>query len=322
LIDKFLQGAVEIDVDALSDGRKTIIGGIMQHIEEAGVHSGDSACVIPPYSLTEEIVEEIRSATKAMAKELDVIGLMNVQYAVKNNELYVIEVNPRASRTVPFVSKATGIPLAKMATKIMLGKTIDELGLKDYHDLPHYAVKEVVLPFNKFPEVDLILGPEMKSTGEVMGIDKELGNAMAKSIYAAGQKLPESGTVFISVRDEDKEKAAVIARDFIDLGFEIMATRGTSAYFEEQGIKNRMVRKVSVGRPHVIDEIKNNAISLIFNTPSGNSRTEKDGYQIRRAALSFGVPYTTTIEGAAAYCLAVKALIKNEIKVKPIQEYY
>ncbi|MCB9494426.1 MAG: carbamoyl-phosphate synthase large subunit [Desulfobacteraceae bacterium] len=322
LIDKFLQGAVEIDVDALSDGKKTIIGGIMQHIEEAGVHSGDSACVLPPYSLSSEIIEEIKSATKSMAKELDVIGLMNVQYAVKNNELYVIEVNPRASRTVPFVSKATGVPLAKMATKIMLGKTIDELGLEDYHALPHYAVKEVVLPFNKFPEVDLILGPEMKSTGEVMGIDKELGNAMAKSIYAAGQKLPQSGTVFISVRNEDKDKAAVIARDFIELGFEIMATRGTSGFFEEQGIKNKMVRKVSVGRPHVIDEIKNNSISLIINTPSGNSRTEKDGYLIRRAALGFGVPYTTTIEGAAAYCLAVKALRKSEIKVKPLQEYY
>ncbi|MDY0360728.1 MAG: carbamoyl-phosphate synthase large subunit [Desulforegulaceae bacterium] len=322
LIDKFLQGAVEIDVDALSDGNKTIIAGIMQHIEEAGVHSGDSACVLPPYSLSDKIIEEIKVATRAMAKELDVIGLMNVQYAVKNNELYVIEVNPRASRTVPFVSKATGVPLAKMATKIMLGKTIDGLCLEDCHELSHFAVKEVVLPFNKFPEVDLILGPEMKSTGEVMGIDKDLGNAMAKSIYAAGQKLPESGTVFISVRDEDKDKAAVIAKDFIELGFEIIATRGTSAFFEEQGIKNKMVRKVSVGRPHVIDEIKNNSISLIFNTPSGNSRTEKDGYLIRRAALGFGIPYTTTIEGAAAYCLAVKALKKSEIKVKPLQEYY
>jgi carbamoyl-phosphate synthase large subunit len=322
LIDKFLQGAVEIDVDALSDGNKTIIAGIMQHIEEAGVHSGDSACVLPPYSLSDKIIEEIKVATRAMAKELDVIGLMNVQYAVKNNELYVIEVNPRASRTVPFVSKATGVPLAKMATKIMLGKTMDGLCLEDCHELSHFAVKEVVLPFNKFPEVDLILGPEMKSTGEVMGIDKDLGNAMAKSIYAAGQKLPESGTVFISVRDEDKDKAAVIAKDFIELGFEIIATRGTSAFFEEQGIKNKMVRKVSVGRPHVIDEIKNNSISLIFNTPSGNSRTEKDGYLIRRAALGFGIPYTTTIEGAAAYCLAVKALKKSEIKVKPLQEYY
>ncbi|MGM0418419.1 MAG: carbamoyl-phosphate synthase large subunit [Thermodesulfobacteriota bacterium] len=322
LIDKFLKGAVEVDVDALSDGGKTVVCGIMQHIEEAGIHSGDSACVLPSYSLTPEIIENIKTATKAMASELNVIGLMNVQYAVKDNDLYVIEVNPRASRTVPFVSKATGIPLAKMATKIMLGSTIDQLGLKDYEKPGHYAVKEVVLPFNKFPEVDLLLGPEMKSTGEVMGIDDDLGNAMAKSMYAAGQKLPESGTVFISVKDEDKELAAKLAKEFIELGFDITATRGTSSFFEEQGIANKMVRKVSVGRPHVIDEIKNNSISLIINTPSGNSRTEKDGYKIRRAALSFGVPYTTTIEGAGAYSLAIKALKRNEIKVKPIQEYY
>lgn len=322
LIDKFLKGAIEIDVDALSDGNKAVIGGIMQHIEEAGIHSGDSACVLPPYSLTPQIIEQIHAATKAMAKELNVIGLMNVQYAVKNNELYVIEVNPRASRTVPFVSKATGVPLAKMATKIMLGKTIDELGLEDFKGLDHFAVKEVVLPFNKFPEVDLILGPEMKSTGEVMGIDDNLGNAMAKSIYASGQKLPESGTVFLSVKDEDKDEAAEIAKEFIDLGFKIVATIGTSSFLESKNIKNRMVRKVSVGRPHVIDEIKNKAISLIINTPSGSSRTEEDGYKIRRSALNFGVPYTTTIEGARAFCLAIRSLKANEIGVKPIQEYY
>ena len=322
LIDKFLKGAVEIDVDALSDGKTTVIGGIMQHIEEAGIHSGDSACVLPPYSLSSEIIEKIKEATKAMAEELKVIGLMNVQYAVKNNELYIIEVNPRASRTVPFVSKATGVPLAKMATKIMLGHTIESLGLKDYKKTPHHAVKEVVLPFNRFPEVDLILGPEMKSTGEVMGIDNDLGNAMAKSINASGQVLPAEGTIFLSVKNEDKGLAADLAKEFIGLGFKIMATIGTSSFLEEQGIENEMVRKVSVGRPHVIDKIKNNAIQLIINTPSGNLRTEKDGYLIRRAALNFGIPYTTTIEGARAFCLAMKALKGNEIDVKPIQEYY
>ena len=322
LIDKFLKGAIEIDVDALSDGKTAVIGGIMQHIEEAGIHSGDSACVLPPYGLGKEIIRKIKEATKAMAKELNVIGLMNVQYAVKNEKLYVIEVNPRASRTVPFVSKATGVPLAKLATKIMLGKTIDELGLKDFNDLDHYAVKEVVLPFNRFPEVDLILGPEMKSTGEVMGIDENLGKALAKSINASGQKIPVEGTVFISVRDEDKLLSAELAKDFIDLGFKIVATKGTSDYFWEQGIENEMVRKVSVGRPHVIDNIKNGSIQLIINTPSGNLRTEEDGYLIRRAALNFGIPYTTTIEGAKTFGLAMKALRGNEIDVKPIQEYY
>ncbi|PID78138.1 MAG: carbamoyl phosphate synthase large subunit [Deltaproteobacteria bacterium] len=322
LIDKFLKGAVEIDVDALSDGKKTIIGGIMQHIEEAGIHSGDSACVLPPYSLSENIISRICEATRAMAAELEVTGLMNVQYAVKDEELYVIEVNPRASRTIPFVSKVTSVPLAKMAVKIMLGKTIDELGLEDYSVPAHFAVKEVVFPFSRFPEVDLLLGPEMKSTGEVMGISHELGHAIAKSIYATGQKLPESGNVFLSVKDEDKEAAGEVAKQLVSMGFSLMATRGTSAFLEKIGIKNKMVRKVSVGRPHVIDEIKNNSISLIINTPSGSSLTEKDGYKIRRAALNFGIPYTTTMEGARAYCLAIEALKSNDSDVKSIQEYY
>ena len=320
LIDKFVEDAIEIDVDAVSDGKVTIIGGIMEHIEEAGIHSGDSACVLPPYSISQPILDEIVSATKAMALELNVVGLMNVQYAIKNNRLFVLEVNPRASRTIPFVSKATGIPLAKIATKVMLGKTLKELGIVSERIPSHVSVKEAVLPFSRFPDVDTLLGPEMKSTGEVMGIDSDFGSAYAKSQFGAGQLLPDQGTVFISVKDNDKQAILPVASQFNDMGFTIMATRGTSSFLENQGITNKLVNKVSIGRPHVVDAIMNKEIQLIINTPSGGE-TKRDGYVIRRAAIKFNIPYTTTIAGAIAMCKGITALKKKQLSVKTIQEY-
>jgi carbamoyl-phosphate synthase large subunit len=320
LIDKFVEDAVEIDVDAVSDGKVTIIGGIMEHIEEAGIHSGDSACVLPPYSISPTMLEEITRATKAMASELDVVGLMNVQYAIKNDRLFVLEVNPRASRTIPFVSKATGIPLAKIATKVMLGKTLKDLGIVSEKIPAHISVKEAVLPFNRFPGVDTLLGPEMKSTGEVMGIDSDFGSAYAKAQFGAGNLLPDKGTVFISVKDRDKEAVLPVASQFHDMGFTIMATRGTSSFLMDRGITNNMVNKVSVGRPHVVDAIKNQEIQIIVNTPSGGE-TKRDGYEIRRAAIKFNIPYTTTIAGAMAMCKGIAALKKKSLSVKTIQEY-
>jgi carbamoyl-phosphate synthase large subunit len=321
LIDKFLEDAVELDVDAISDGSVTIIAGIMEHIEEAGIHSGDSACVLPPYSVEQRLLDEISAATKAMAKELDVVGLMNVQYAIKDGKLYVIEVNPRASRTVPFVSKATGVQFAKLATKVIMGKTLKELGLEKEVVPAHISVKEAVMPFDRFPNVDTLLGPEMKSTGEVMGMDEDFGMAFAKAQLGAGQKLPLSGTVFISVRDKDKEAVLPIAKSFADNGFKIVATSGTSAFLHEKGIENSRINKVSVGRPHVVDAIKNNEIQLVLNTPS-DSETMNDGYKIRRATLKYKVPYTTTMAGAYAYCKGVEALKSKERTVKSVQEYH
>ncbi len=320
LIDKFLENAVEIDVDAISDGKVTVIGGIMEHIEEAGVHSGDSACVLPPYSIAQSLLDEIVAATKAMAAELDVVGLMNVQYAIKDEQLYVIEVNPRASRTVPFVSKATGVPLAKLATKVMMGRTLAELGLTRQVIPPHVAVKEAVLPFDRFPNVDTLLGPEMKSTGEVMGIDTEFGAAYAKAQLGARQHIPTQGTVFISVNDNDKENVLPVARKFAALGFNIMATAGTSRFLEQHDIANKMVNKVSLGRPHVVDAIKNSEIQLVINTGSG-SETKKDGYTIRRTALKFGLPYATTLAGAMAVCRGIESMKQKALTVKTIQEY-
>ncbi len=322
LIDKFLQDAVEIDVDAISDGEITVIGGIMEHIEEAGVHSGDSACVIPPYSISDSSMDEMVQATKAMASELNVVGLMNVQYAIKEGQLYVIEVNPRASRTIPFVSKATGIPLAKLATKVMTGRKLKDLGLTSEVVPAHFSVKEAVMPFDRFPDVDTLLGPEMKSTGEVMGIDMDFGAAFAKAEYGAGQKLPVEGTVFFSVRDNDKEAVLTVVKDFYDSGFKIMATGGTSLFLKDNGIPNTDVKKVSQGRPHVVDAIKNREVQLLVNTPGMSRETEKDGYMIRRAALQFSVPYTTTIAGAIAMCKGILSLKKKGLSVKPIQDYH
>jgi carbamoyl-phosphate synthase large subunit len=320
LIDKFLEEAIEVDVDAISDGKKTIICGIMEHIEAAGVHSGDSACVLPPYSISPTIIDEITDATKAMASELNVVGLMNVQYAIKGEKLYVLEVNPRASRTIPFVSKATGIPFAKLATKVMLGRTLSEAGLPAEKIPAHISIKEVVLPFNRFPDVDTLLGPEMKSTGEVMGIDSTFGLALAKAQLGAGQKMPVSGNVFISVMDSDKKAAVLVAAKFRDIGFKITATKGTSLFLAEHGIENEMINKVSMGRPHVVDAIKNNSLNLIINTGTG-AEPMKDGYEIRRAAIKYNIPCITTIPGAMAICRGIEALKQKKLSVKPVQEY-
>ncbi len=321
LIDKFLEDAVEIDVDAISDGRRTIIGGIMEHIEEAGVHSGDSACVLPPYSLSPRNIDEIAQATRDMAAELGVLGLMNVQYAVKDGRLYVLEVNPRASRTVPFVSKATGVPLAKLAAKVMLGRSLESLGLTEERVPIHISVKEAVLPFDRFPGVDTLLGPEMKSTGEVMGIDRGFGAAYAKAQLGAGNRLPDGGTVFISVRDRDKQACLDAVRRFQDMGFDLMATDGTARFLANHGMHASVVNKVSFGRPHVVDAIKNGQIQLVINTGGGND-TRRDGYEIRRAAIKYRVPYATTIPRAVALSRAIVAMKTTQLGVKPLQEYH
>jgi len=321
LIDKFLKDAIEVDVDAISDGESTIIGGIMEHIEEAGIHSGDSACVLPPHSLSSEMIEEIREASKAMAGELNVIGLMNVQFAVKDNELYVLEVNPRASRTVPFVSKATGVPLAKLATKVMMGMKLADLGLTKEAEVSHWAVKEAVFPFDRFANVDTLLGPEMKSTGEVMGLDSSIGIAFAKSQLAAGQKLPTRGNVLISVRNADKPAVLPLALRLLKLGFSILATSGTAAYLTEHNVECTMVNKISQGRPHLLDKVRDNQIQWIINTSMG-SRTTEDSYIIRRSALDYHLPYTTTTSGALSMVRALETVRKKEIQVKAIQEYF
>ena len=321
LIDKFLEEAFELDVDVISDGERTVIGGMMEHIEEAGIHSGDSACVLPPYSISQTHINEMADAARAIAKELNVRGLMNIQFGIMNDRVYIIEVNPRASRTIPFVSKAIGVPLAKLATKVMLGKTLDELGFTKEIIPPYYCVKEAVMPFDRFENVDPVLGPEMKSTGEVMGIDKDLGAAVAKSQLAAGQKLPVQGTVFISVQDKDKEKALPIVRKFHNMGFIIMATRGTAQFLEENDIPAKIVKKVSAGRPHVVDAVTNNEIQLILNT-GASSQTQRDGYEIRRAAIKYKIPYATTTDGARAICSAIEALKKETLSVRTIQDYH
>ncbi|MCK4425625.1 MAG: carbamoyl-phosphate synthase large subunit, partial [Deltaproteobacteria bacterium] len=321
LIDRFLEDATEIDVDAISDGEDTIIGGIMEHIEEAGIHSGDSACVLPSISLSQETLEQIKDHTGAIARELGIKGLMNIQYAVKEGIVYVLEVNPRASRTVPFVSKATGVPLAKLATKVIMGKRLKDLGLTQDVRPSHICCKESAFPFARFPNVDTILGPEMRSTGEVMGIDSSFGLAFAKSQLAVGQKLPLSGTVFVSVKDKDKNASQGIATMLHDAGFKIVATRGTSAFLLNHGIPNQRVNKVRQGRPHIVDMIKNGEIDLIINTTS-NKKAISESCSIRRAALAFDIPYSTTIAGAKATALAIKSMIEGEFGVKTIQEYH
>jgi carbamoyl-phosphate synthase large subunit len=320
LIDKFVEDAWEVDVDAISDGQTTIIGGIMEHIEEAGVHSGDTACVLPPNDISPDFIDRITRATKSMAAELNVVGLMNVQYAIKDDQLYVLEVNPRASRTIPFVSKATGVPLAKLATKVMLGRSLSDLGLTREIIPAHISVKEAVFPFDRFPDVDILLGPEMKSTGEVMGIASDFGSAYAKAQLGAGQNLPTAGTVFISIIDNDKKSVLALAAKFREIGFNIMATYGTSGFLTAHGIANQPVHKVSFGRPHVIDAIKNGDIQLVINTSVGGE-TRRDGYHIRRAALKHKIPYATTIAGGTAICTGIMALKNKMLSVKTIQEY-
>ena len=321
LIDKFLKDAVEVDVDAISDGETTIIGAILEHIEEAGIHSGDSACVLPPYTLSAKLIEEIKEATRAMAGELKVVGLMNVQYAIKDDLLYVLEVNPRASRTIPFVSKATGVPLAKLATKVMMGMKLGDLGLTKEVEVAHFAVKEAVFPFDRFDNVDTLLGPEMKSTGEVMGIDISVGLAFAKSQLAAGQPLPDHGNVFISVRDTDKPAILTIAQDLVDLGFSILATKGTAKFLADHEIPCTHVFKISEGRPHVLDKVLDNEIQWIVNTSMG-TRTTEDSYRIRRAALFCHLPYSTTVAAAGSMVRAMAALKEKAMEVKSIQEYF
>ena len=320
LIDQFLKDATEVDVDAICDGQATVIGGIMEHIEEAGIHSGDSACVLPPHSLSAEIIEEIEEASRAMALELGVIGLMNVQFAVKDETLYVLEVNPRASRTVPFVSKATGVPLAKLATKIMMGMSLADLGLTKEVVITHWAVKEAVFPFDRFEGVDTLLGPEMKSTGEVMGIDDNLGLAIGKALLAAGSNLPEKGNVFVSVRDTDKQSIVPVAAELKKMGYTIFATAGTNGFLLENDIDSHRINKISQGRPHILDMVRNREINWIINTSMGR-RTTEDSYQIRRAAIDLHIPYTTTTNGAAAFVSAMKAFGEEQIGVKPVQKF-
>ncbi|MDD3713466.1 MAG: carbamoyl-phosphate synthase large subunit [Atribacterota bacterium] len=321
LIDKFLEDAIEVDVDAISDGETTIVAGIMEHIEEAGVHSGDSACVIPPFSLSDEIVDQIKLFTQALARELNVIGLMNVQYAVKEDTVYVLEVNPRASRTIPFVSKATGVPLARLASQVMVGRKLSEIGLNREVEIRHFAVKEAVFPFNRFPGVDPILGPEMRSTGEVMGIDADFGMAFAKSQIGTQSQLPQAGRVFISVKNQDKRGVIFVAKKLVDLGFQIVATKGTAKVLMNNGITVEIVNKVGEGRPNVVDFIKNQKIDLIINTPSGG-RTQVESSFIRKEAVIKSINYVTTLSGAEATVYAIERLKKFPIQVRSIQEYH
>ncbi len=322
LIDKFLEDALEVDVDMIADGETFVIGGILEHIEEAGIHSGDSAMVLPPYSLSEEMINKIREATTAMAKELKVVGLMNVQYAIRDNKLFVLEVNPRASRTVPFVSKAIGVPLAKLAAKVMAGKKLKDLGFTK-EIVPEYSsVKESVFPFNRFPGVDIMLGPEMKSTGEVMGIDDDFGRAYMKSQLAAGQMLPLKGTVFVSVRDKDKRAIVFIVKRLIDFGFNVIATAGTAKALKKGGIDSvEIVHKVYEARPNILDYLMDAKVSLIINTPSGRMPRE-DEIKIRSTAIMHGVPCITTISGAQASVNAIEVLVKKDLDVKPLQAYH
>ncbi|MFC2149420.1 carbamoyl-phosphate synthase large subunit [Candidatus Auribacterota bacterium] len=321
LVDKFLEDAVEIDVDCIADGKDAVVGAIMEHIEEAGIHSGDSACIIPHFSISDEIAEVIKKNTKAMAKELNVKGLMNVQYAVKNDVVYVLEVNPRASRTVPFVSKSIGVPLAKLAARVMAGKTLKELGFLKEVEVDHFSVKEAVLPFVRFPGVDVILGPEMKSTGEVMGIDPVMGIAYAKSQLGAGQKIKSKGNVFVSVKNQDKRQIVFVAKKLYDMGFRIYSSSGTAKVLKNNGIEVNSLYKVSEGRPNVLDLIKNEEIDLIINTPSGQIPHE-DEIKIRSSAVAHNVPVVTTISAAQAVVNGLEEIAKRDISVKALQDYH
>ena len=325
LIDRFLEEAIEVDVDCISDGNRVVVAGVMEHIEEAGVHSGDSACSIPPYSLPDETIEEIRTATIAMAKHMKVIGLMNVQFAVKREDgilnVYVLEVNPRASRTVPFVAKATGLPVANVAAKIMAGMTLDELELFETPTPNSVSVKESVFPFRKFAGVDIVLGPEMRSTGEVMGISPRFSIAFAKSQLAAGVVLPTSGRVFVSVSQAHKDRAAQVAKRLCEMGYEIISTEGTAKRLEEDGIKVEHVKKIIEGHPNLIDHMKNKAVDLILNTPSGKGARTDEG-RIRASAVQHGVPCITTIQAAEAAVSALEALRREDMNVQSLQERF
>jgi carbamoyl-phosphate synthase large subunit len=319
LIDKFLHDAVEVDVDAVCDGKEVVIGGIMEHIERAGVHSGDSACSLPPYTLGDDIVQEIARQTRAMALELKVCGLMNVQFAVQGENIFILEVNPRASRTVPFVSKAVGLPLADLAVQVMVGKKLADMGVVERLQPPWVSVKEAVFPFLKFPGVDTLLGPEMKSTGEVMGIDERFPAAFAKAQEAAGAPLPAKGCAFLSVYE--KEGIEQVARDLLASGYTIKATAGTSAYLDRHGLDNTLIKKKKEGRPNVLDSLVNGEIDLVINTP-GDSRSREDSLYIRRTALDRGVAYFTTMSGARAAAQAIKIIHNEELTIKALQDYH
>ena len=329
LVDKFLEDATEVDVDCIADvgqfsdpqGGNVVVGGFLEHIEFAGVHSGDAAMVLPPHTLSKEVIQTMRQYTHAMARELRVIGLMNAQYAVKGDTVYVLEVNPRASRTIPFVSKAIGVPLAKLAAKVMAGKTLAQLGFTREIWTDYWAVKESVFPFNRFLGQDILLSPEMRSTGEVMGLDADLGIAYAKSQMAANAPLPLSGRVFISVNDADKPRVAAVAKEFVDLGFEIVSTAGTAKVLEDAGLKVARVHKLAEGRPNTLDLLKNRDIQLVINTPTGQT-PRADEVKIRTTAVYTGTSIMTTLSGARAAALAIAALKKNGYSVKTLQEYH
>jgi carbamoyl-phosphate synthase large subunit len=319
LLDCYLRDAIEVDVDAIADGGDVFIAGIMEHIEEAGVHSGDSACTLPPYSLPADTIADLKRQTEKLAVALKVVGLMNVQYAIKEGEIYVLEVNPRASRTVPFVAKTIGLPVASIAAQVMAGAKLREFALKE-RVLHHIAVKEAVFPFARFPEVDPVLGPEMRSTGEVMGIDAHYAVAFAKSQIATGSKLPSSGTVFVSVKDADKDRIIPPVRELISMGFKVLATRGTKRHLEANGIPCERINKVLEGRPNIVDAMKNGEVALVFNTTEG-AKALADSAEIRRTALLYHIPYYTTVSGALAVTKAITAMRAGILEVAPLQKY-
>ncbi|MBI3029456.1 MAG: carbamoyl-phosphate synthase large subunit, partial [Candidatus Rokubacteria bacterium] len=322
LVDKFLEDSLEIDVDAIADGERVVVGGVMEHIEKAGIHSGDSACALPPYSLGDDQVERLKVQTKALAKVLGVVGLINIQFAIKNEQIFVLEVNPRASRTIPFVSKAIGVPLAKLATKVMLGRSLADLGFTEEREIAHIAVKEAVFPFVKFPGVDVVLGPEMKSTGEVMGIDRDFRKAYVKSQLSAGSPLPTSGKVFLSVKNRDKRAVVQIAKRLAEMGFTLVATQGTAKVLTRHGMSVEVINKVAEGwRPNIVDLMKRGEIALVFNTPE-DGRARKDSYLIRRTAVTQNIPYYTTVDGAQAAIGGIESLLKSELQVQSLQEYH
>ena len=328
LIDKFLQDATEVDVDLVCDGKDVLIGAIMEHIEEAGIHSGDSACVIPPQTLNKRVINKIIEYSKRLALGLRIKGLLNIQYAVKDDTVYILEANPRASRTVPFVSKSVGVPLAKLAAKVMVGIKLKNLteNLEPMNEIRHVAVKEVVFPFVKLPNVDPVLSPEMKSTGEVMGIDKDFAMAYYKSQIAAGNKLPLQGTLFISLSEKTrKDKKLEILRTvkkFADMGFEIISTHGTSEFLTKSGIENRMILKISEGTPNILNIMRERKVDLIINTPGVGRAPKRDGYMIRSGAVELDIPYITTVTGAWAAANAIEKVRNREIEVKSWNEYF
>jgi len=319
LIDAYLIDAIEVDVDAIADKTDVYVAGVMEHIEEAGIHSGDSACSLPPYSLSKEIVSELRQQTEVLARALGVVGLMNVQFAIQNSDIYVLEVNPRASRTVPFVAKTIGIPVAKIATRVMVGEALSSFKLS-HREIGHIAVKEAVFPFARFPGVDTVLGPEMRSTGEVMGLDTSFERAFAKSQIASGTQLPQSGTVFVSVKDRDKPAIVAPTRQLQELGFQVMATGGTADFLLRQGIATKRINKVLEGRPHIVDAIKDGQVNLMFNTTEG-TQSLADSLALRRAALMQKIPYYTTIAGARAATQAIETSRHGTLEVVPLQSY-